>query len=95
MLVRSDIRPVNQLSPSKFTDMAKEILKSRGMVVNETTVKRESELLFYRRHEIRRRAHIINHKIKPDLVICVHFNAESWGESMQIQHSQIKITYIF
>lgn len=79
VLVRSDIRPVNQLSPSKFTDMAKELLESRGMVVNETNVKRESELLFYRRHEIRRRAHIINHKIKPDLVICVHFNAESWG----------------
>ena len=78
-LVRSEKRPVNQLSPIDFISLAKEILKSKGMDSNEKNIKRESEILFYRSHEIRRRAFIINKKIKPDIVICVHFNAESWG----------------
>jgi N-acetylmuramoyl-L-alanine amidase len=78
-LVRSEKRPVNQLSPIDFISLAKEILKSKGMDSNEKNIKRESEILFYRSHEIRRRAFIVNKKIKPDIVICVHFNAESWG----------------
>ena len=78
-LVRSENKPVNQLSPEDFIDLAKEILKSKGMDFNKKNIKRESEILFYRGHEIRRRAFIINKKIKPDIVICVHFNAESWG----------------
>lgn len=78
-LVRSEKRPVNQLSPIDFISLAKEILKSKGMDSNEKNIKRESEILFYRSHEIRRRAFTVNKKIKPDIVICVHFNAESWG----------------
>ena len=78
-LVRSEKRPVNQLSPIDFISLAKEILKSKGMDSNEKNIKRESEILFYRSHEIRRRAFIVNKQIKPDIVICVHFNAESWG----------------
>ena len=78
-LVRSENKPVNQLGPEDFIDLAKETLKSKGMDFNKKNIKRESEILFYRGHEIRRRAFIINKKIKPDIVICVHFNAESWG----------------
>ena len=55
-LVRSEKRPVNQLSPIDFISLAKEILKSKGMDSNEKNIKRESEILFYRSHEIRRRA---------------------------------------
>ena len=40
----------------------------------------ESERLFYRVAEIRRRATLVNHVIRPDVVICLHFNAEGWGD---------------
>ena len=29
--------------------------------------------------EIRRRGRLVNETIKPDLVVCLHFNAEEWG----------------
>ena len=37
-------------------------------------------MLFYRYSEIRRRAVLVNTKLRPDLVLCLHFNAEGWGE---------------
>lgn len=43
------------------------------------TVQWQSELLFYRISEIRHRAKIVNEQLKPDLVVCLHFNAEGWG----------------
>jgi hypothetical protein len=36
--------------------------------------------LFYRYSEIRRRAVLVNTKLHPDLVLCLHFNAEGWGD---------------
>ena len=39
----------------------------------------QSELLFYRVSEIRHRAELVNRRLKPDLVVCLHFNAEDWG----------------
>ncbi len=39
-----------------------------------------AERLFYRTAEIRARADIINATLKPDLVLCLHFNAEAWGD---------------
>lgn len=42
--------------------------------------KDEAELLFYRVSEIRERAKIVNEKIRPDLTLCLHFNAEAWGD---------------
>ncbi len=44
----------------------------------EHTVRWESELLFYRNSEIRQRAAIVNGRLKPDVVLCLHFNAEAW-----------------
>jgi len=46
----------------------------------EQTIRWQSEILFYRYSEIRRRAALVNFKLHPDLVICLHFNAEGWGD---------------
>jgi hypothetical protein len=46
----------------------------------EQTVRWQSEILFYRYSEIRRRAALVNFKLHPDLVLCLHFNAEGWGD---------------
>ena len=48
--------------------------------VKEQTVHWQSEMLFYRYSEIRRRAVLVNTKLHPDVVICLHFNAEGWGD---------------
>jgi N-acetylmuramoyl-L-alanine amidase len=42
----------------------------------------EAALLFYRVAEIRARAEIVN-KLHPDLTICVHYNADDWGNPDQ------------
>ncbi len=38
-------------------------------------VRRRAEFLFYRREEIRARAERVNRDLKPDLTVCLHFNA--------------------
>ncbi len=38
------------------------------------------EKLFYRTAEIRARAEKVNERLKPDLVLCLHFNAEGWAD---------------
>src|SRR5207249_8299493 len=48
--------------------------------MKEQTVHWQSEMLFYRYSEIRRRAVIVNTKLHPDVVLCLHFNAEGWGD---------------
>src|SRR5438094_8540818 len=37
-------------------------------------------MMFNRYSEIRRRAVVVNTKLHPDLVLCLHFNAEGWGD---------------
>ena len=46
----------------------------------EKSVRWQEELLFYRNSEIRRRASLVNYRLQPDLVLCLHFNAEPWGD---------------
>lgn len=41
---------------------------------------RLAERLFYRTAEIHARARLVNEQLQPDLVICLHFNAEAWGD---------------
>src|ERR1700730_3845596 len=48
--------------------------------MKEQTVHWQSEMLFYRYSEIRRRAVLVNTKLYTDLVICLLFNAEGWGD---------------
>jgi hypothetical protein len=44
------------------------------------TVKWRSEWLFYRPVEIRARSELVNQSFQPDLVLCLHLNAEDWGD---------------
>ncbi|TAG08907.1 MAG: hypothetical protein EAZ42_08945 [Verrucomicrobia bacterium] len=39
-----------------------------------------AERLFYRTAEIHARAQKVNNEMRPDLVLCLHFNAEAWGD---------------
>lgn len=79
-LTRSKPGPVTSARPSQFRKEAVESLKQKNDSVTKESVRKESERLFYRVSEIRKRGHLVNESIKPDLVLCLHFNAEEWGD---------------
>jgi hypothetical protein len=90
--VRSTPDPATGMRPEFLTGEAQTLLQSRGILLpahtysgpadpgKERAIPWEAEMLFYRVAEIRARATIVNNKIKPDLTICLHFNAEPWGD---------------
>ena len=91
-LVRSTPGPVTGIRPNQLTAQAVESLRERGVTSTlpsyngpadpnrEDSVPWEAERLFYRVDEIHTRARIVNEQIKPDLTVCLHFNAEPWGD---------------
>jgi hypothetical protein len=91
-LVRSAPGPVTGIRPNQLTAQAVESLRDRGVTSTlpsyngpadpnrEDSVPWEAERLFYRVDEIHTRARIVNEQIKPDLTVCLHFNAEPWGD---------------
>jgi hypothetical protein len=90
--VRNSDEPTTEKRPDDFRVLAKRILIRNGVPqpradvldpndpAKEQTVRWQSEILFYRYNEIRRRAARVNFKLHPDLVLCLHFNAEGWGD---------------
>jgi N-acetylmuramoyl-L-alanine amidase len=90
--IRNSNEPVTAKRPDDFQELARKILIKNGVpqprvdVIgpndpeNEQTIGWQSEILFYRYSEIRRRAALVNFKLHPDLVLCLHFNAEGWGD---------------
>jgi hypothetical protein len=90
--VRNSSEPITPKRPDDFNELARKILIKNGVPQphsdvldpndpgKEQTIRWQSEILFYRYSEIRRRAVLVNTKLHPDLVICLHFNAEPWGD---------------
>ncbi len=74
-LVRNDTEPVTSKRPVDFAKYAAR--KVPGAPDDE--VRKLAERLFYRTAEIRARAKLVNEEIQPDLILCLHFNAEAWG----------------
>ncbi len=92
VFVRNSTAPATSKRPGDFRELAKKILIKNGVPaprpgilgpndpMKEQTVHWQSEMLFYRYSEIRRRAVVVNTQLHPDLVLCLHFNAEGWGD---------------
>jgi len=92
LFVRNRSQPITSKRPDDFKELGKKILIQNGVPqpredfadpdepAKEQTVRWQSEILFYRHSEIRRRALLVNTKLHPDLVLCLHFNAEPWGD---------------
>jgi N-acetylmuramoyl-L-alanine amidase len=92
LFVRNGTEPATKLRPEDLREAAREQLKRQGMrFIRETydgpadllkmnSVQWTSELLFYRTAEIQERARLVNDQLKPDLVLCLHYNAEGWGD---------------
>jgi len=74
-LVRDQLEPVTAVRPDALLTLARESSPAESP-------QKLAERLFYRTAEIRARAELVNHVIKPDLVLCLHFNAEAWGDPL-------------
>lgn len=93
--------PVTSLRPDSLHREAIAALAKRPgttkKISDESAIERmidnEAALLFYRVAEIRARAALVN-KLKPDLTICVHYNADDWGDPNNpklVGHSRLVI----
>ena len=78
-LTRTKAAPVTSARPAKLKDAARRSLQDRGQRVTSAALSSESARLFYRVSEIHRRAKLVNESLRPDLTLCLHFNAEEWG----------------
>jgi len=90
--VRAKAEPVTPFRPDDLKELAREVLRSGGTEnprdafdgpddpLKEQTLRWQSEILFYRSSEIRERARLVNSRLRPDLVLCLHFNAVAWGD---------------
>lgn len=80
MLTRSKAWPVTSSRPGQLVKAARASLEDKKAEITAESLQKESEKLFYRVAEIRRRAKLVNDSFRPDLVLCLHFNAEAWGD---------------
>lgn len=67
-LVREDLNPVTKKTPKDF--------------LPDFPKRKQAEKVFYRTAEIHARAKLINNTIKPDLVLCIHYNADGWTDPL-------------
>lgn len=75
LLVRERAEPLTPLRPADLEAAAAAAINSNPGQTVATLAAR----LFYRTAEIRARADWVNNTLKPDLVLCLHFNADAWG----------------
>ncbi len=91
-LVRDKPEPSTSKRPRDLQEVSRKLLLRAGNPAprhdyqgpadpqKEQTVQWQNERLFYRNSEIRERAARVNTAIKPDVVLCLHFNAETWND---------------
>lgn len=90
--VRAKADPVTPDRPPDFEKIARQWLLRTGVVdpgenfdgptdpEKKQTIRWQRNLLFYRSSEIHHRASLVNDHLRPDLVLCLHFDAEPWGD---------------
>lgn len=98
-LVREAPEPVTPQRPADLRNAALNLLREHGITNPQDgyggtdndskvlTIQWQAEKLFYRNSEIRARGRKVNVDIKPDIVVCMHLNAEGWGDSAAPQYS--------
>ena len=99
LMVRDGTDPVTTSRPADLRPVAEAVLREHGIIQPKDgyagvsgdekvlTLQWQAEKMFYRESEIRARGKKVNDQLKPDLVLCLHFNAASWGNPEQPQYS--------
>jgi N-acetylmuramoyl-L-alanine amidase len=57
-------------------------------------IRKRAEILFYRSSEIDARARLLNDKIKPDITLCIHFNAIEWDECQSLVNDNRLVVFV-
>lgn len=78
-LVRGTNEPVNPRRPDFYREAAEAKAQSIGKT-DEESITHIQNKFFYRTGEIRERARRVNLAFSPDLVLCLHYNAEAWDD---------------
>ena len=80
-LIRSKAEPVTRLRPGDVEAYTKKMLAASGWTkdIPPEVLESARNRVFAVNAEIRARAALVNHKLKPDLVLALHFNGEPWG----------------
>ena len=105
-LVREKPEPVTSKRPNDLAEVSRKILLRAGNPEpredyagpadpqKDQSLRWHNELLFYRNSEIRQRAELVNTDIQPDVVLCLHFNAEGWEDPKKpklIDHNHLHL----
>jgi N-acetylmuramoyl-L-alanine amidase len=105
-LVRDKLEPVTDQRPENLELAARQVLKEAGVTAPAATydgltgdakiltVRWQAEKLFYRVSEIHARAAKVNQQLKPDLVLCLHFNAMDWGAAETPRFSPVNHLHV-
>lgn len=90
--VKKNSEPLTKLRPKDLWDEAfhslveerllKPMLRPLDNLFIRKKVEAQANRLFYRVAEIRARADRVNHDLKPDLTLCIHYNADEWGDPL-------------
>ena len=81
-LVRRTLEPITTRRPKDFVETARAAgnFPPDADPATNRALASAAERLFYLSDEIRERGKLINLAVKPDFVICLHANAEPWGD---------------
>lgn len=104
LLTKDNFLPVTDKRPEDFRAEAEAFISrwtrfnafpplEREAAVADSLRKRQ-ELLFYRSAEISARARKVNDELKPDLTLCIHFNAVEWNEHYDLVDDNRLLLYV-
>jgi len=91
LFTKNGFKPVTDANPQQFRELAAKYVhenvatrpdvRAMGELAREAflldATRKRMELEFYRNAELRARAALVNDKLRPDLTLCIHFNATS------------------
>jgi hypothetical protein len=103
-LTKNNFDPVTDKRPENFRAQAEQEIAAltrfdtfpplERQAARADAIRKRAELLFYRSSEIAARASLLNEKIKPDLTICLHFNAVEWGDCQSLVDDNRLVVFV-
>ncbi|MFH0909599.1 MAG: N-acetylmuramoyl-L-alanine amidase [bacterium] len=94
LMTKDDFKPVTAARPDEFKEQAEREIGAYDKfpdlpdlfheAARADAVRKRQELLFYRQAEISARARRVNEELKPDLTLCIHFNATEYSADKKL-----------
>ena len=103
-LTKDNFEPVTDKRPEDFHAQAEQEIQASTRfdvfpplereAAFADAVRKRAELIFYRSSEIAARARRLNETIKPDLTICLHFNAVEWDDCHDLVEDNRLVVFV-